>query len=42
MNYTKTIKEFCLQNKGNIFDVQCEMETRFTMVPYKTVLKIFK
>lgn len=40
MNYTKTIKEFCLQNKGNIFDVQCEMETRFTMVPYKTVLKI--
>ncbi len=40
MNYTKTLREFCLQNKGKIFDVQYELETRFSLVPYKTLLKI--
>lgn len=40
MNYTKTLKEFCLQNKGKIFDVQYQLETRFSLVPYKTLLKI--
>ena len=40
MNYTKTLREFCLQNKGKIFDVQYELETRFSLVHYKTLLKI--
>ena len=40
MNYTKTLREFCLQNKGKIFDAQYELETRFSLVPYKTLLKI--
>jgi len=29
-----------MQNKGKIFDVQYELETRFSLVPYKTLLKI--
>lgn len=40
MNYSKTIREYCLQNKGNVFDVSYEMKTHFDMVPYKTLLKI--
>ncbi len=40
MNDTKTLREFCLQNKGKIFDAQYELETRFLLVPYKTLLKI--
>lgn len=40
MNYTKTIREFCRQNPGKIFDVSYMGTTYFTMVPYKTMLKI--
>ena len=40
MNYTKTIREFCLQNKGEIFDVSFMKDRYFEMVPYKTLLKI--
>ena len=40
MNYTKTIREFCFQNKGEIFDVSYMGDKYFEMVPYKTLLKI--
>lgn len=40
MNYTKTIREYCLQNKGDIFDVSYMGDKYFEMVPYKTLLKI--
>lgn len=40
MNYSKTIREYCNQNKGKIFDVSYERIHHFEMVPYKTLLKI--
>jgi hypothetical protein len=40
MNYTKTLREFCMQNRGRIFDVQYEQNHRFSLIPYKTLLKI--
>ncbi len=40
MNYSKTIRNYCLDNKGMIFDVSYELERHFNMVPYKTLLKI--
>lgn len=40
MNYTKTIREYCLQNVGRVFDVSYEYKKHFSMVPYKTFLKI--
>jgi hypothetical protein len=40
MNYTQTLREFCKQNQGRIFDVQYEQSHRFSLVPYKTLLKI--
>lgn len=40
MNYTQTLREFCKQNQGHIFDVQYEQNHRFSLVPYKTLLKI--
>ncbi|MGD9761718.1 MAG: hypothetical protein AB7U52_04770 [Candidatus Izemoplasmatales bacterium] len=40
MNYTKTLREFFTQNQGHIFDVQYEQNHRFSLVPYKTLLKI--
>ena len=40
MNYSKMIREYCLQNKGNIFDVPFERKTHFDIIPYKTLLKI--
>ncbi|MDC7243543.1 MAG: hypothetical protein PQJ44_06350 [Sphaerochaetaceae bacterium] len=40
MNYTQTLREFCRQNQGRIFDVQYEQNHRFSLVPYKTLLKI--
>jgi hypothetical protein len=40
MNYTQTLREFCKQNQGRIFDVQYEQSRRFSLVPYKTLLKI--
>ena len=38
MNYTKTIREFCLQNKGDLFDVSYMKDKYFEMVPYKVLL----
>jgi len=40
MNYTQTLREFCSQNQGHIFDVQYEQNHRFSLIPYKTLLKI--
>lgn len=40
MNYTQTLREFCNQNQGHIFDVQYEQNHRFSLVSYKTLLKI--
>ncbi|CDR30965.1 hypothetical protein SAMN02745122_0315 [Acholeplasma oculi] len=40
MNYTKTLREFCIQNQGRLFDVQYEQTHRFSLIPYKTLLKI--
>jgi predicted transcriptional regulator of viral defense system len=40
MNYTQTLREFCKQNQGKIFDVQYEQNHRFSLIPYKTLLKI--
>lgn len=40
MNYTKTIREFCLQNKADIFDVSYMKDTYFEMAPHKSLLKI--
>jgi len=40
MNYTQTLREFCMQNQGQIFDVQYEQNHRFSLIPYKTLLKI--
>lgn len=40
MNYTKTIREYCAQNQGDIFDVSYMKDAFFEMVPYKTLLKI--
>jgi len=40
MNYTQTLREFCKQNQGHIIDVQYEQNHRFSLVPYKTLLKI--
>ena len=40
MNYTKTIRQFCKQNKGELFDAGKMAEDYFSMIPYKTLLKI--
>lgn len=40
MNYTKVIRDYCIQNEGIIFDVSYERKHHFDMVPYKTLLKI--
>lgn len=40
MNYTKTIREYCLSNPDTVFDVSIMMKSHFTMIPYKTLLKI--
>lgn len=40
MNYSKTIREYCLQNEGRVLDVSYELKHHFSMVPYKTFLKI--
>ncbi len=40
MNYTKTIREFCTKNKDTLFDVSYMAAAYFSMVPYKTLLKI--
>lgn len=32
MNYTRTIREFCLQNKGEIFDVSYMGDKYFEIV----------
>ena len=40
MNYTKTLRQFCMKNKGNVFDAAKMAEDYFSMIPYKTLLKI--
>lgn len=40
MNYSKTIREYCLKNPGMVFDMSYEKEKHFSMVPYKTFCKI--
>jgi len=41
MNYTKTIREFCLKNRNTLFDVSyMTADYFFSMVPYKTLLRI--
>ncbi len=40
MVYTKTIREYCLQNEGIVFDISKEYKNHFSMVPYKTFCKI--
>lgn len=40
MNYTKTIREYCLKNTGKIFNAQQIANDYFPMVQYKSFLKI--
>ena len=40
MNYTKIIREYCLQNPGEVFDMSYEHNKHFPMVPYRTFCKI--
>ena len=40
MNFTKTIREYCLQNKGGIFDISREFEDHFSACNKKTFYKI--
>lgn len=40
MNYSKTIREYCLKNPGMVFDMSYERDRHFSMVPYKTFCKI--
>lgn len=40
MNYTKTLRNYCMQNQGKLFDVAFMMDRYFYMIPYKTYLKI--
>ena len=40
MNYTKTLRNYCLQNPGKLFDVGFMAEKYFPMIPYKSYLKI--
>lgn len=41
MNYTKAIREYCLQNSGMVLDMSYELKKHFTMVLYCTFCKIF-
>ena len=40
MNYTKTLRSFCLQNKGKVLDSAELHKQYFEFVPYKTFLKV--
>lgn len=40
MNYSRTIREYCLQNPGMMFDMSYEHKKHFEMVPYRTFCKI--
>lgn len=40
MVYTKLLREYCLQNKGIVFDISKEYKEHFSMIPYKTYCKI--
>ena len=40
MNYTRTLKEYCLQNKGSLFNISEEYENHFKMMPKKKYYKI--
>ncbi len=40
MNYTKTIRNYCLNNPGKAFDVSYEYKNHYYMMQYKTFCKI--
>lgn len=40
MNYTKTIRQFCAMNPDSLFDVSYMATDYFSMIPYKTLLRI--
>lgn len=40
MNYTKTLRKYCLQHNGSLLDVARLADIYFPMVPYKSLLKI--
>ena len=40
MNYTKTLRNYCLQNNGKLFDAGYMAQKNFHMIPYKSYLKI--
>ena len=40
MNYTKSIRKYCKNNNGAIFDVSKLKNAELAEVPYKTLLKI--
>ena len=40
MNYTRTLKEYCLQNKGSLLNISEEYENHFKMMPKKKYYKI--
>ena len=40
MNYTKTIRAYCKKNEGTILDSKQIANDYFSMVPYKTFMKI--
>lgn len=40
MNYSRTIREYCLQNPGMMFDMSYEHKKHFEIVPYRTFCKI--
>lgn len=40
MNYTKTIREYCNQNRGTMFNISMERKDHFSMIPPKTFYKI--
>lgn len=40
MNYTKTVREYCKLNPDSLFDISYMISDYFSMIPYKTLLKI--
>ena len=42
MNYSRTIREYCLQNPGMMFDMSYEHKKHFEMVSYRTCCKSYQ
>ena len=40
MDYTKTVRAFCLKNQNQLFDVSYMATNYFAVIPRKTLLKI--